>query len=263
MPASLPKIDQAWFARAQAEGKTCRVTGIESHRVFEYQGLRWLVHEDGSIQSIMWRERPDYPVFEYVRGMLCALLFHPGPRRILNLGLGAATLERYLLKHLPEANLTSVEPDPDIRRLAQECFDLPDTHPVVRQSAQAYLRHTQETFDIVFCDIHARPGERDPLQEEAFLDKLGNALAPHGVVTFNLLPVTERDIVTQLMRIRQHLPHISLFDVPEQQNLVLFGSREPLPERETLRKRARGISLYQSSTAESLVEHFIWLPQAR
>ncbi len=260
---SLPIFDQAWFTRAQEKGASCRAPGTDAHQVHEYQGLRWLRHEDGSIQSIMWLERPDYPVFEYVRGMLCGLLFHPGPQRLLNLGLGAGTLERYLLRNLTGISLTSVEPDQEIQQLARECFSLPEGHPVITQSAEDYLVTSQVTYDTIFCDIHPGPGEKDPLNEERFLAELARVLAADGVVVINLLPENEREIVQQLMRIRRHLPYIVLFDVPQHQNLVLFGGTSALADREVLLSRARNASLDPALEAPRLIDGFIWLPAAR
>ncbi|MET0052391.1 MAG: hypothetical protein ABW095_15125 [Candidatus Thiodiazotropha sp.] len=259
---SLPIIDQAWFSQAQELGTPCQVPGITAHQVHEYQGLRWLRHEDGSIQSIIWLERPDYPVFEYVRGMLCGLLFHPAPQRLLNLGLGAGTLERFLLRNLTDITLTSVEPDRDIQRMARDCFDLPGGHSVVTQSAQDYLNGCQATYDTIFCDIHPGPGENNPLDEDRFMANLARVLAPDGVVAINLLPEDEREIVRLLMQIRRHLPHIALFDVPQQQNLVLFGGTSVLSEPELLLSRARAHSQYAALEAQRLINGFIRLPSA-
>ncbi|MET0088872.1 MAG: hypothetical protein ABW068_02440 [Candidatus Thiodiazotropha sp.] len=260
---SLPNIDRAWFTRAQESATPCRLPGIDTHQVYEYQGFRWLRHEDGSIQSIIWLKHPDYPVFEYVRGMLCGLLFHPEPQRLLNLGLGAGTLERFLLRNSTGIALTSVEPDRDIQRMARDCFDLPDGHNVVSQSAQDYLSGIQTTYDTIFCDIHPGPGENNPLNEDRFVAELARVLAPDGVVAINLLPENERDIVQLLMQMRRHLPHIALFDVPRQQNLVLFGGTSVLTDREVLLSRAQDHSQYAALEAQRLIERFIWLPSAR
>ncbi len=259
----LPGIDQAWLTQAQEKASPCRISGITSHKVYDYQGLRWLRHEDGSIQSIMWREQPDYPVFEYVRGMLCGLLFHPAPQRLLNLGLGGGTLERYLIRNLPGVSLTSVEPDPDILRLARDCFGLPNGHPVVMQSAQDYLIKTQATYDVIFCDIHASPGDESPLNQDAFIAELARALSPHGVVAINLLPEDEKDIVRRLLWIRRHLPYIALFDVPRQQNLVVYGGTATLPDRDTLEARIGASTRYEALAGQRLLADFVWLPEVR
>jgi spermidine synthase len=260
---SIPIVDQAWLTRAQEKATLCRMSGTTSHKVFEYQDLRWLCHEDGSIQSIMWQKRPDYPVFEYVRGMLCGLLFHPAPQRLLNLGLGSGTLERYLIRNLPGASLTSVEPDPEIQQLARSWFDLPTEHPVVMQSAQDYLINAQATYDVIFCDIHPRSEEKNPLNQDAFLAELARALRPHGVVAINLLPEDEQDIVGLLLRIRRHLPCIVLFDVPRQQNLVVYGGTMTLPDRDTLEARIHASTRHEALAGQQLLRDFIWLPEVR
>ena len=58
-----------------------------------------------------------------------ALLLRPGrrwPRRVLQIGLGAASLTRFLYRHRPRAPLTVVEIEPAVVAAARQFFKLPE-----------------------------------------------------------------------------------------------------------------------------------------
>jgi spermidine synthase len=257
-----PTIDRAWFEQARRQHLAHWDLTKTNPHLFDYKEFRCLYHEDGSMQSIMWLVDPSYPVFDYIKGMLCALLFRPQPQNLLNLGLGSGAIERYLLSYMPQITLCSVEPDPKIITLARASFQLPETHPVMGQTAQSFLASPQEHFDIITCDIHPKKGAEDPLQNNRFFQDLANSLAPQGIVAINYLPEHEVKVVKTLTHVRQALPWIALYDVPAQQNVILFCARSPLPDRTCLSQRAKEFQdLLPGLAAVQLCEQLIWLPE--
>ena len=59
----------------------------------------------GAVQSEIDLANPDVPTLSYVRHVMVALPIVPRPRRILVVGLGGASIQRFVRKLLPEATI--------------------------------------------------------------------------------------------------------------------------------------------------------------
>ena len=101
-------------------------TSIE---ISEEGGVRYLHFGSRWIQGAMRIARPWALELEYTRDMMLALLLRPAPRwprNVLLIGLGAASLPKFLYRHRPQAALTVVEIEPAVVTLATQSFRLPD-----------------------------------------------------------------------------------------------------------------------------------------
>jgi spermidine synthase len=256
-----PFIDLAWFEQAYSKSKRITSFSQQSRKIFEYDRLRWVCSADGAVQSMMFLDDHSYPVLHYVKALLCALLFVKQPRNLLNIGLGSGAIERYLLSHLPEIQLVSIEPKADMISLSRESFFLASNHPVIEEKAQSFLKKNKQKFDIIITDIHPGPGEINPVQTDSFLQDLVKSLARQGIVTINFLPDTEDEIVKTLVRLRQAFNQVILYDVPAQQNIVLYclNTPPPYPDKKDLLARTKQ-SQFNPLEAESIYTQMIYLP---
>ncbi|MCU7844451.1 MAG: methyltransferase [Candidatus Thiodiazotropha sp. (ex Monitilora ramsayi)] len=227
-----------------ARGKVLtRLTGkTETIAVVEQDNLRWLRFSGGSIQSAMWMQEPAYPALDYIQAMLCSLLYTGYPARLLNLGLGSGVIERFLISQLPDVTTVSVELDPDIVKIAREYFHLPPAHPVTLASAQRFLQNSNDTFDIILCDIYTKDANINPLHSPDFFRDAAHSLMPNGVLAINCLPETEAEMVELLLKVRVYLPWVMLYDVPDQQNIILLCSRTKYPSASDIIHRAHELN---------------------
>ncbi|MCU7848224.1 MAG: methyltransferase [Candidatus Thiodiazotropha sp. (ex Lucinoma kastoroae)] len=227
----------------------------------EQGSLRWIRFSDGSIQSVMLLQEPAYPMLDYIQGLLCSLLYTQQPSSLLNLGLGAGSIERFVLSQLPKIKLVSVEIDPNMVSFCRDYFNLPNSYPVVLSSAEHFLDTNQKSFDIIVCDIYIKRNTENPLLTTSFYQDIASILNQGGVLAINCLPASESEIVDLLLKIRSVFPWIVMFDVPSLQNIVLFCSLSAAPEISTLTTRAE--KLYQSSGLNLLpiCKRLIWLPK--
>lgn len=121
-----------------------------------------------------------------------AVLLHPEPPgSLLMLGLGGGTVLRQLRRFLPGVQLTAVEIDGDMIRLARTYMDLDALEvEIIEADAFAYLGETRRRFDIVVDDLY-RCGEKDVERPEEvtreLIGTLRDRLAPGGSLVMNFV----------------------------------------------------------------------------
>jgi len=125
--------------------------------------------------------RPERLVYGYERMMLVAFALVPEPRRALLLGLGGGAMCRHLAAHLPDCEVTVVERDPVVLRLAREYFHL--ARPVRMADAEAAVAEARGAYDVVFVDLYDGGGAaRTPRR---FWSDCVAALRPGGSLAIN------------------------------------------------------------------------------
>jgi len=92
-------------ASHQGSGKKARVRVTLS----EQGGVRYLHFGSVWVQGAMRVARPFALELEYQQQMMALGLLLPRPRRILQLGLGAAALTKFCWRHCTEASVTAVD----------------------------------------------------------------------------------------------------------------------------------------------------------
>ncbi|MCU7904676.1 MAG: methyltransferase [Candidatus Thiodiazotropha sp. (ex Epidulcina cf. delphinae)] len=254
-----PRIDIERLQHTQA--KVIHRRGSD-RQVLEHEGLRWVSLNDGSIASMMLLNEPAYPLLEYIKGLLCCLLFSPRPGSLLNLGLGCGSIERFVLSQLPDIALVTVEIDPLMIELSRDFFYLPASHPVSLDSAERFLKKNQQKFDIVLCDIHLKRGTATPLRTLSFYQDAAQALTKEGVLALNLLPSTEAEMVDILLKIRRVFPWVILYDVAAVENILLYCSTSPLPNNPILTSRAKNLHQRTGIDLSHICKQLIWLPES-
>jgi spermidine synthase len=226
----------------------------------EYQGIRWIRTPEGTVQSVMLLEDPAYPVLDYIQAMLCAVLFVHRPRKLLNLGLGAGAIERFLLTQLPGLALVSVEIDTRMIKIAKDYFQIPPSHPIVAQSAQHYLARNQDRFDILLSDVCTRQGAANSQLSPDFITHAAGVLNRGGVVAINLIPSSESEVVEVLIALRNDFPWIQIFDVPEADNMILFCTLQPSPPLAELIQRAAALRQTTGLDLSPICRRLITIP---
>ncbi|MEZ5613608.1 MAG: fused MFS/spermidine synthase [Rhodocyclaceae bacterium] len=161
--------------------------------ISEEAGVRYLHFGSDWIQGAMRISRPWALELDYTREMMTALLLRPEPdwpRKVLLIGLGAASLTKFLYRHRPQAELTVVEIEPAVVAAARRYFKLPlDPRRIRIEIADGvdWLAASDETFDLILVDgfdADARAGALDTLPfYRACRAHLGEA----GLLSVNLL----------------------------------------------------------------------------
>ena len=161
--------------------------------ISEISGVRYLHFGSTWIQGAMRIARPWNLELEYTKEMMASLLLREDahfPRKVLLIGLGAASLTKFLYRNYPLAKLTVVEIEPGVIAAARQFFKLPEDplrlKMVVGDGAEFVLNSAQ-TYDLILVDgfdAEARAGALDTIP---FYQAVRAHLNENGIMAVNLL----------------------------------------------------------------------------
>jgi spermidine synthase len=164
-----------------------------SIEVSEEAGVRYLHFGSPWIQGAMRIARPWSLELEYTRDMMMALLLRPAkrwPKTVLLIGLGAASLTKFLYRNRAASALTVVEIDAAVVGAAVQFFKLPvDPRRIAIEIGDGhdFVAATTREFDLVLVDgfdAKSRTGRLDTLE---FYRNCRARLTGQGVLAANFL----------------------------------------------------------------------------
>ncbi len=160
--------------------------------VSEAAGVRYLHFGSEWIQGAMRIARPYSLELEYTREMMLPLLFAPDeawPARVLIIGLGAASVTKFLHRHCPGAHLTVVEIDARVPAVATHHFRLPDEDArlrIVIDDGAKFVARSDQSWDLILVDGYDHRARANSLDTVAFHRDCRARLATGGRVCLNL-----------------------------------------------------------------------------
>ena len=165
---------------------------MSSIRINEEAGVRYLQFGAHWIQGAMRNARPWSLELEYTRDMMLPLLLRRSgwPRSVLQIGLGAASITKFLHRHLPGARLEVVEIDPEVVLNAWQFFRLPEETPRLRielGDGYRFMATTRKRFDFILIDGFDAKGRAGRLHTLSFYRLCRARLADGGIMVTNLL----------------------------------------------------------------------------
>ncbi len=191
-------------------------------KVCENDAYRWLTLGTDFIQSLMSLSEPDRVLLPYTHSMLLALAFKQKSLRLLNLGAGCGTFERFLFKYYPDIAITSVESDIDIINVSRKYFHIPFDYPVVNTSADLFLKNNRIKYDIIFFDIHDSKKHPDYFYDLDFYIDAMHSLSEDGLLVMNIIPDCEKEILDVLLSVRKVFRWQYLLDFDNYKNILLY-----------------------------------------
>ncbi|HVN35744.1 MAG TPA: fused MFS/spermidine synthase [Casimicrobiaceae bacterium] len=159
----------------------------------EDAGVRYLHFGSPWIQGAMRIARPWSLELEYTRDMMMALLLRPAkrwPKAVLLIGLGAASLTKFLYRYRPRSILTVVEIDAAVVRAAVQFFKLPvDPRRIAIEIGDGhdFVAAIDREFDLILVDGYdakSRIGKLDTLE---FYRNSRARLTGQGLLAANFL----------------------------------------------------------------------------
>lgn len=214
-----------------------------SIRVNEINGTQRLLLLDGAINSgrDMQTDKVLFPYVELSTNLIQSL--KPVPQSALMVGGGGYTVPEIIKGFAPQSDVTVVEIDPDVTKVARKLFlkkpDIDITN--IAEDGRVFLNRNRRQFDLVYTDAYSNGGAIPPhlATREAFA-AVSRALKPDGVAVFNIGSARSGDlgVVYQALyrTMRDVFPTVATFstspDYPrEPQNLIVVATNaSSLPE---------------------------------
>lgn len=197
------------------------------------------------VQSRINLAVPHVLVAPYARTMFASYLYQPEPRRVLIVGLGGGAMVRFLTHYEPGAQIDAIEIDPVVVRLAGEYFGVRSGGNVRVHTADAvaFVESTADRYDLILMDAFLRPsddtdatGVPTRLKTLAFLARLKQALAPGGVIAFN---VNEHEsMADDIAAVETAFGNVAVYRSPPADNKVVIATEGGMATDEDVRARS-------------------------
>lgn len=226
-----------------------------SIEVSEERGVRYLHFGSDLVQGAMRIARPWALELEYTREMMLPLLLREEPpATVLQVGLGAASITRFLHRHFPGAWLTVVEIDARVIEAARQYFRLPDESQRLRiltGEGHEFVAQSKSRFDLIVVDGYDEKARTGSLDTTAFYMAARERLTRGGLMAVNLL-TRRRGVAASEQRLRQAFgQNVLVVPPPEAGNTIAIAGvdlpiAEPLEElraRAGALKRRTGLNL--------------------
>jgi spermidine synthase len=157
----------------------------------EQEGVRYLHFGTEWIQGAMRIRKPDWLELEYAQQMMAWMLFIDQPKRIVQLGLGAAALTKFCRRWHPESSITAVELNPSVIDVCRSMFKLPqedDLLSIIQGDAMDFVddRANHRKVDILQIDLYDATARGPVLESLEFYRSCAACLSRGGIATINL-----------------------------------------------------------------------------
>ncbi len=172
--------------------------------ISEKKGVRYLHFGSEWIQGAMRIRTPKALELAYTREMMAGLLLRDAqqssahgdwPRNALLIGLGAASLTKFIYHHCPKTRIEVVEIEPRVVMAARQFFALPPENERLSihiDDGVHYVSSGSRHFDYILVDgfdSNARAGELDSLP---FYQAARARLSQRGLMSVNLFGRSRR-----------------------------------------------------------------------
>jgi spermidine synthase len=214
----------------------------------EANGTRTLRFERGGArQSVAKPDDPGYVELTYARAALVGLALTKDPRRVLVVGLGGATIPRFVHKYYPDATIDAVDIDPDVVQVAKLFFGFREDSRMHAHVADGrrFIEQAQTPYDLIFLDAYGASSVPAHLTSEEFLRAVRKALRPDGVVVGNLWSGEHNTLYASMVRTYE-VVFETVKIVPAAGNRIVLA----LPRKENIDTQALARSATRLSTAK-------------
>lgn len=230
--------------KSVAEDNTVEVTEVD--------GIRQLHLGSKTVQSGMKVSAPTELVFNYSRALMYFLLFRSDIKDLLMIGLGGASVTKYIHGYCPDVNQTVVEINQQVIDVARSHFFMPDNDEklnVLKGDGLHYMENNPLSHDCLMIDGFDSDGIPDGFCTPDFFDMCYEVLKDNGVFLINLWG-SDKNFDIYLQRVEQtFLGRVLVLPTGKPGNIIVFGFKDPVKLTEK-RLRERALKLNHDHTVD-------------
>jgi spermidine synthase len=155
----------------------------------EENGIRYLHLGSDTVQSGMRVSAPDELVLAYTRSMMSFLLFVAEPARVVTIGLGGGSVNKWIYRNLPSSRQLAVELSPEVIDIARRYFCVPEDDErfsIVQGDGANWIAEHADSADLILVDGYDGVAQVDELSTAEFYAACSRALSSQGVLVVNL-----------------------------------------------------------------------------
>jgi spermidine synthase len=215
-----------------------------SVEISEQDGIRYLHLGSSTIQSGMRVSDPDDLVLAYTRSMMAFLLFAPEPRRVISVGLGGGSINKWIYRHFPQAEQVAIELNPRVIAVARRYFQVPADNArlrVIEADGARWVAQQSDSTDVVLVDGYDGESHAAELATPEFYAAVARALRRDGVLAVNLWG-SDRRFDEYVHRIEAAFEgQVACVPALQKGNIIVLGfkRRPPSLRWDELRERAK------------------------
>jgi spermidine synthase len=157
-------------------------------QVVERDGVRRLYLDEGLATHSVWRRDEVLTGGVWDTYLAVPDLLGRAPERVAMLGNAAGTAARAYERYYPSAQIDGVEIDPAVSDAGRRYFEMGEIErlEVHDMDARAFLRQTDERFDLIIVDAYRPPYVPFYLATKEFFELVRERLEPGGLVALNV-----------------------------------------------------------------------------
>ncbi|MDR3212524.1 MAG: spermidine synthase [Azoarcus sp.] len=222
--------------------------------ISEQAGVRYLHFGSSWIQGAMRIRLPCTLELDYTREMMAGLLLRDGlardggtwPRRILLIGLGAASLAKFVHRHCLQARIDVVEIEPEVVAAARQFFYLPredERFAIHVADGAQYVLTGDARYDYVLVDGYDRKARTGALDALPFHQALRARLSDEGLAAYNLLGQARGHEASVARIVDAFGGRASAFPSCDSGNVIVFAATGTPVSRPVTELRVRATTL--------------------
>lgn len=231
--------------------------------ISEEAGVRYLHFGSEWVQGAMRIRKPNALELAYTREMMAGLLLRDGlaedagnwPRKVLLIGLGAASLAKYLYHHVPDSRIQVVEIAPAVVAAARQFFRLPEESArfsIHLGCGASFMVDKDARYDYILVDGYDRNARAGVLDTLPFYQAVRARLSDQGLMAVNLFGRSKGYKASVERVITAFEDRAIAFPSCDSGNVVAFGAAGEVLTRTMAELRARALKLKAESGLDLL-----------
>jgi len=220
--------------------------------------LKFNVKTSKSNQSCLYKNDPQRLVFNYTKLLFSGLLINNNPQKILIIGLGGGTMSNTLHQLYPSAEITNVEIDPSVIKVARKYFGFFENEHITSkaQDGRIFVKRAvlkKQQYDWVILDAFNGDYIPEHLLTKEFLAETKQLLTDDGLLSANTFSVSDlyahesatyKSVFGDFFNVRNR----------KNSNRIILASQKPLPSAEVIAQRAKLLNSSLSPYGVNIVE---------